>query len=213
MSVISQWSWKKNHIGSLAEYSPGRGGGKWRGPQGTPDTLVFAPKHPLKLPISFCPLSCFNLKALFSQFSSVSQLCLTLQPHGLQHSRLPCPSPTPRASKTHVTPRASKTHVHWVGDAIHLILLFPSPPAFNLSQNQGLFQWVVGIRWSKLWSFTSAQSFHWVFRVDFLYYWLVWSPCYPSDSQVSSPAPQFESINSWALNLIYDPTVTSIHDY
>ena len=27
---------------------------------------------------------------------SVAQLCLTLQPHGLKHTRLPCPSPTPR---------------------------------------------------------------------------------------------------------------------
>ena len=31
------------------------------------------------------------------QFSSVAQLCLTLWPHGLQHARLPCPSPTPGA--------------------------------------------------------------------------------------------------------------------
>ena len=31
------------------------------------------------------------------QFSSVTQSCLTLQPRGLQHARLPCPSPTPRA--------------------------------------------------------------------------------------------------------------------
>ena len=38
----------------------------------------------------------FNL-CLRHQFSSVAQLCLTLQPHGLQHTRLPCPSPTPRA--------------------------------------------------------------------------------------------------------------------
>ena len=29
------------------------------------------------------------------QFSSVTQSCLTLQPHELQHSRPPCPSPTP----------------------------------------------------------------------------------------------------------------------
>ena len=29
-------------------------------------------------------------------FSSVGQLCLTLWPHGLQHARPPCPSPTPR---------------------------------------------------------------------------------------------------------------------
>ena len=32
---------------------------------------------------------------LLVQFSSVAQLCPTLQPHGLQHARLPCPSPTP----------------------------------------------------------------------------------------------------------------------
>ena len=37
------------------------------------------------------------LKYNFSsvQFSSVVQSCLTLQPHGLQHARPPCPSPTP----------------------------------------------------------------------------------------------------------------------
>ena len=29
------------------------------------------------------------------QFSLVTQLCPTLRPHGLQHTRLPCPSPTP----------------------------------------------------------------------------------------------------------------------
>ena len=31
------------------------------------------------------------------QFSLVAQSCLTLWPHGLQHTRLPCPSPTPEA--------------------------------------------------------------------------------------------------------------------
>ena len=38
----------------------------------------------------------------------------------------------------------TQTHVHWVSDAIqpsHL-LSSPSPPALNLSQHQGLFQWV-----------------------------------------------------------------------
>ena len=35
----------------------------------------------------------------------------------------------------------------------------------------------------------------------------------PQDSQVSSPAPQFESFNSLALSLLYGPTLTSIHDY
>ena len=37
-----------------------------------------------------------RLLTLF-QFSSVVQSCPTLRPHGLQHPRLPCPSPTPRA--------------------------------------------------------------------------------------------------------------------
>ena len=31
------------------------------------------------------------------QFSSAAQSCPNLPPHGLQHARLPCPSPTPRA--------------------------------------------------------------------------------------------------------------------
>ena len=42
---------------------------------------------------------------------------------------------------------------------------------------------------------------------------LVWSPCSPRDSQESSLAPQFESISSSALSLLYSSTLTSIHDY
>ena len=37
----------------------------------------------------------FTIWATMDQFSSVTQSCLTLQPHGVQHARLPCPSPTP----------------------------------------------------------------------------------------------------------------------
>ena len=58
----------------------------------------------------------------------------SLPPHGRQHTRLPCPSPTPRVYSN---------HVHWVGDAIQPSHPLSSPsPAFNLSQHQGLFQWV-----------------------------------------------------------------------
>ena len=56
------------------------------------------------------------------------------------------------------------------------------------------------------------QSFQWIFRVDILYDWLVWSPCSPRDSQVSSPSPEFESINSLGFSLFYDLTLTSIRD-
>ena len=50
-----------------------------------------------------------------------------------------------------------QTHVHWVSDAIQPShpLLAPSPPTFNLSQHQGLFQSVRScIRWPRYWSFS-----------------------------------------------------------
>ena len=56
---------------------------------------------------------------------------------------------------------------------------------------------------------TSASVLQWVFSVDLLYNWLVWSPCCPRDSQESFPAPQFESINSSVLSLLYGPAFTS----
>ena len=37
--------------------------------------------------------------------------------------------------------------------------------------------------------------------------------CYPRDSQVSSPAPQFKSIDSLTISLFYSPTLTFVHDY
>ena len=51
---------------------------------------------------------------------------------------------TPGFPVHHQLPEFTQTHVHWVGDAIQPShpLSSPSPPAFNLSQHQGLFQWV-----------------------------------------------------------------------
>ena len=56
------------------------------------------------------------------------------------------------------------------------------------------------------------QSFQWIFRVDFLQDWLVWSSCCLRDSQESSPTPQFKSINSLALSFLYSPTL-NIHKW
>ena len=49
---------------------------------------------------------------------------------------------TPGLTVYHELPELAQTHLHWVGDAIQPPhpLLPPSPPAFNLSQHQGLFQ-------------------------------------------------------------------------
>ena len=72
------------------------------------------------------------------QFSSVqfsrSAVSNPLWPHGLQHARPPCPSPTPR-----VYPNSCPSS-QWYHPSHPLSS--PSPPAFNLSQHQGLFQWV-----------------------------------------------------------------------
>ena len=50
---------------------------------------------------------------------------------------------TPGCPVLHYVPEFVQTHVHWVGDAVEpLYSLSPSSPALNLSQHQGLFQWV-----------------------------------------------------------------------
>ena len=63
----------------------------------------------------------------------------------------------------------------------------------------------------------SYKSFHVTLDVDAclsstLHIW-VGSPCSTRDSQESSPAPQFKSINSLALGFLYGSTLTPIHDY
>ena len=93
----------------------------------------------------------------------------------------------------------AQTHVHWVSDVIH--------PSYPLSVGSSYH--VVKVLELQL----QPQSFQWIFKVDFLYDWLVCSPCCPRNSQESSPASQFESIIPSALSLLYGPTLTSIHDY
>ena len=71
----------------------------------------------------------------------------------------------------------TQTHVHWVGDAIQLSqpLSSPSPPAFNLSQHQGLFRWVssshqVAKEWSLSFSISPSNEYSGLisFRMDWL---------------------------------------------
>ena len=67
-----------------------------------------------------------------------------------------------------------KTYVHWVNDAIQLShpLWFPFLPALNLSQDQGLFQWVGSLhqvaKVLELQLQLQHQSFQWIFRTDLL---------------------------------------------
>ena len=71
------------------------------------------------------------------QFSSVSQLCPTLCD--------PMDCSMPGFPVLHKLPELAESHVHWVGDAIQTSLSYLSPPAFNLAQDQGLFQWLNSI--------------------------------------------------------------------
>ena len=68
------------------------------------------------------------------QFSAVAQLCLTLC------DSMDCS--TAGLPVHYQLPEITHTHVHRVGDAIQPShpLSSPSPPAFNLSQHQGIFQ-------------------------------------------------------------------------
>ena len=105
--------------------------------------------------ITYCRSSlsphCISLLPFSSvQFTSVTQSCPTLC-HPMDYSTLGLPV-------HHQLLEFTQTHVHWVTDAIQPShpLLSPSPPTFNLSQHQGLFQWVsfFRIRWPKYWSFS-----------------------------------------------------------
>ena len=113
-------------------------------------------------------------------------------------------------------PKPTQTHVHRVSDAIQPShpLSPPSPPTFNLSQHQGLFQGVSSSHYGQSIRVSASTSVLPVNTQDSSPLGeLVGSPCSPRDSQESSPTPQFESINSLALSFLYSPILTSIHDY
>ena len=96
----------------------------------------------------------------------------------------------------------------------HLILCHPLllPPSIFPSIRVFSNESVLHMRWPKFWRFSFSISLSneysglISFRMD-------WTPCSPRDSQESSPTPQFKSINSSALSFLYNPTLTSIHDY
>ena len=106
-----------------------------------------------------------NTATWVHQFSSVTQSCPTLGD--------PMDCSTPGLPVHHQLPEFTQTHVHWVGDAIqpfHPLQLSPSPPAFSLSQHQGLFKWVSSLHQvAKVLEFQlQYQSLQWTPRTDLL---------------------------------------------
>ena len=145
----------------------------------------------------------FAFELLFSN-SVVSE---SLWPHGLQHARLLCPSPTPRVC---TNPCSSSQWYHptilsFCRPLLSLPSIFPSISVF--SKESGLL-----IRWPKYWSFSfsispsNEYSGLTSFRIDWFDLLAV------QGTLKSSPTPQLRSINSLMLSFLYSPTLTSIHD-
>ena len=132
----------------------------------------------------------------------------SLQSHGLQHARLPCPSPTP-GTYSNSCPLRQWCHPT-ISSCLPLLLLSSIFPSIRVFSNES----VLHIRWPKCWSFSFSISLSneysglISFSIDWLY--LLVSP---RDSQEFFPTPQFKSINSLVLSFLYSPTFTSIHDH
>ena len=120
--------------------------------------ITASEKHPFLTFSEIIDLSCNH------QFSSVAQSCPTLCD--------PMNSSMPGLPVHHQLPEFTQTYLHWVGDGIQPShpLLSPSPPAFYLSQNQVLFQWISSLHQvaKVLESQLQHQSFQWTPRTDLL---------------------------------------------
>ena len=147
----------------------------------------------------------FHLSVQFSR-SVVSD---SLRPHESQHSRPPCPSPTPR-----VHPNSCPSS-QWCHPAISSSVVpfsscpqfLPASGSFPMSQH---FSWGgQSTRVSASASVLPKNTQDW----SPLENGLVGSPCSPRDSQESSPTPQFKSISFSALSFLQSPTLTSVHDH
>ena len=139
--------------------------------------------------LGICFLWCILL------FISCEVMSDSLWPHEQQHARLPCPSPSP-----------------WVGSKSCLLSQWLHPtissccplllPIFSSIRVFSSLHQVAKVVELQL----QHQSLQWIFRIDFLYDWLVWSLCNLRDSQESSPTPWFKRINSSVLSFLYGTT-------
>ena len=147
------------------------------------------------------------------QFSTVQSLScvwlfVTLR---LQHSRLPCPSPTPGAC-SNLCPLSQWYHPIISSSVVPFSCLqsFPASGSFQMNQFFTSYGQSIGVS-------ASASVLPMNIQDWFPLGWTGWisfgSPYSPRDSHESDPTPQFKTINSLALSFLYSPTLTSIHDY
>ena len=167
-------------------------------------------KKELYLPclvISKCLEGAWVHQVIMLQFSR-SVMSDSLQPQGLEHTRPPCPLPTPGACSNSCPlswwchPTVSSSVVPFSSR----LQSFPASGSFQMSQFFTSGDQSIGVSASA--SVLSMNIQHW-----FPLGWTGWISCSPRDSQESSQTPQFKSINSSALSLLYGSSLTSVHDY
>ena len=132
----------------------------------------------------------------------------SLQLHGLQHTRLPCPSPSPGACSNScpLSQWCPPTISPSVVTLSSCLQSFPASGFFPMSQFITSGGQSAGA--------SASLSVLPVNIQDWFPLGLTgWISLLSKDSQESSPTPQFESINSSAFSLLYSPTLTSIHDH
>ena len=131
----------------------------------------------------------------------------SLQPRRLQHTRLPCPSPTPRAC-------SNPCPLSWWCHPTISSFSSTSLPAFSLSQHQGLFKWVLHIRWPNYWSisFSVSPSNEYSRLISFRIDWFDRLAVQGTLSRVFSNTT-IQKHQFFHLNFLYDPSLTPIHDY
>ena len=110
-----------------------------------------------------CSIFCVFLSFLISIQFSHSVVSNSLRPHGLQHARLPCPSPTPGAC-------SNSCPLSWWCYTTISSSVIPFFSCLQSSQHQGLFQRVSSLHQvAKLLELQlQHQSFQWIFGTDFL---------------------------------------------
>ena len=113
----------------------------------------------------------YNIKYMcrIIQFISVAQSCLTLWPHGLQHVRLPCPSPTPKGFSDSC-PSSWWCHPTISSSVVPFSLLQPFPASGSFPMSQFFASGGQSTRVSASVSVLPMNIQNW-FPLD----WLVWS--------------------------------------
>ena len=137
---------------------------------------------------------------------AVAQSCLTLcDSHGLQHARLPCPSPSP-GTCANACPLSRWCHPTISSSVISFsscLQSFPASGSFLMSS-----RFASGCQ-----SIGASASVFLMNIQDWFPLGLTGLICCPRDSQESSPTAQFKNISFSVLSLPYGPTLTSIHNY